>query len=194
MRMTTNWVFNEVRSITERNILIVKQKMSGLSDQQLRWKPTETTWNLLEIAAHLNEYAVFYHKAFLRRMEKTRFREPRENFVSSPLGRSAWISMKLGNAKNVKRKFNAPKLYNPTATPSLVKGNDVVTLLNGQRELLEILDKAAHVNIRKVKVPISISKIIRLRLGDALLFVGYHNERHFQQALNLMKSPQFPKK
>lgn len=194
MRMTTQWVFNEVRSITERNILILKQKMSGLSDQQLRWKPTEATWNLLEIAAHLNEYAVFYHQAFLRRMEKTRFREPRENFVSSPLGRSAWISMKLGNAKNVKRKFNAPKLYNPTATPSLVKGNDVVALLNGQRELLDILEKATQVNIRKVKVPISISKIIRLRLGDALLFVGYHNERHFQQALNLMKLPQFPKK
>jgi hypothetical protein len=60
--------------------------------------------------------------------------------------------------------------------------------------LLQILDLAAGVNIRKVKVPISISKIVRLRLGDALLFVAYHNERHIQQAINLMKLAQFPKK
>ena len=49
------------------------------------------------------------------------------------------------------------------------------------------------VNIRKVKIPISISKIIRLRLGDALLFVVYHNERHVQQALNVLNNPNFPK-
>jgi hypothetical protein len=63
-----------------------------------------------------------------------------------------------------------------------------------QQELLEVIDKAATVNIRKVKVPISISKLIRLRLGDALLFVAYHNERHLQQAINLTKLAQFPKK
>lgn len=192
--MSTQWVFSEVRSITERNLQVLKQKIAGLSDQQLRWKPNEQTWSLLEIAAHLNEYARFYHNAFTSRIAKTRFREPKDNFVSSPLGRSAWVSMKLGNAKNVKRKFNAPKGYNPTTTPELVTGHDIDTLLKGQQELLQILDAAAAVNIRKVKVPISISKIVRLRLGDALLFVVYHNERHVQQALNLIRLPQFPKK
>jgi len=192
--MTTQWVLSEVRTITERNIQVLKQRINGLSDKQLQWKPNESAWNIMEITAHLNEYARFYHEAFLRRIEKTRFREPRENFVSSPLGRSAWMSMKLGNAKNVKRKFNSPKSYNPTIAPELVKADGLETLVKGQRELLQILELAATVNIRKVKVPISISKIIRLRLGDGLLFVAYHNERHVQQALNLMKSPQFPKR
>ena len=192
--MTTQWVLSEVRSITERNIQVLKQRLGGLSEKQLNWKPNEYTWSILEITAHLNEYARFYHEAFQRRIEKTRFREPRENFVSSPLGRSAWMSMKLGNAKNVKRKFNSPKSYNPTIVPELTKADGLETLMKGQRELLQILELAATVNIRKVKVPISISKIIRLRLGDGLLFVAYHNERHMQQALNLLKSPQFPKR
>lgn len=192
--MSTQWVFSEVRTITERNVQVLKQKVAGLSENQLRWKPNEHTWSLLEIAAHLNEYARFYHNTFTSRIEKTRFREPKENFVSSPLGRSAWVSMKLGNAKNVKRKFNAPKGYNPTTTPELVTGDDITALLQGQQELLLILEAAAMVNIRKVKVPISISKIVRLRLGDALLFVAYHNERHIEQALKLTKNPQFPKK
>lgn len=192
--MTTQWVLNEVATITERNIQLLKEKFAGCSEQQMRWKPNDASWNLAEIFAHLNEYARFYHEAFQGRIEKTRFREPREQFASSPLGRSAWMSMKLGNAKNVKRRFNAPKAYNPLLNHSLVTGNDRATLLEHQHDLLNILEKCMEVNLRKVKVPISISKIIRLRLGDALLFVAYHNERHFQQAINLTKLSGFPKK
>ena len=59
------------------------------------------------------------------------------------LGRSAWMSMKLGNAKNVKRKFNSPKSYNPTIAPELVKADGLETLIKGQRELLQILELAA---------------------------------------------------
>lgn len=192
--MTTQWVFNELKTVTEKNLQQLRKRISGLSEKQLNWKPVESSWNLLEITAHLNEYAQFYHAAFSSRIEKTRFRQPKENFVSSPLGRSAWMSMKLGNAKNVKRKFNAPKQYNPTYSPDLVKADGVEQLIRAQQELLQLIETAAEVNIRKVKVPISISKIIRLRLGDALLFVVYHNERHIQQALNLIQSPKFPKK
>lgn len=193
-RMATQWVFTEVKTVTERNLQVLKRKIAGLSEQQLRWRPNDQSWNILEIAAHLNEYARFYHDAFRQRIEKTRFREPKEHFVSSPLGRSAWVSMKLGNARNIKRKFNAAKAYNPLLHPELVSGNDVTELIAGHEELLTLAEQAKEVNIRKVKVPISISKIVRLRLGDALLFVTYHNERHVQQALNLMALPQFPKK
>ena len=63
-----------------------------------------------------------------------------------------------------------------------------------QTELLDIIEKAQTVNMRRVKIPISISKIVRLRLGDALLFVAYHNQRHVQQVLNLKNNPNFPKK
>src|SRR6218665_3922422 len=133
--MTTQWVLQELRTVTERNLQQIKKRMSGLSEQQLRWKPSEGSWNILEIAAHLNEYARFYHTTFSDRMDKTRFRIPKDNFVSSPLGRSAWVSMKLGNAKNVKRKFNAPKQYNPTYTPELVREDGVQALISSQQEL-----------------------------------------------------------
>lgn len=192
--MTTQWVFNEIATITERNVKTIREKFNSLSEEQRAWKPTESEWSVNQIFAHLNAYANFYHAAFKRRIELTRFREPKENYVSSPLGRSAWVSMKLGNANNVKRKFNTPKAYNPVFTPALVKGNDIDIFMDYQEDLKHIILKATAVNIRKVKVPIAISKIIRLRLGDALLFVAYHNERHVQQALNVLKMKQFPKK
>ncbi|WP_343748592.1 DinB family protein [Fluviicola sp.] len=192
--MTTQWVFNEVATITERNIQQLKSKFSHYSENQLTWKPNPETWSLAEVFAHLNAYAKFYHQTLNDRIDRTRFRTPRINYTSSPLGKSAWVSMKLGNARNVKRKFNAPNEYNPTVNPSLVTGNEISALLQGQQEFLTIIEKSVAVNLKKVKVPISISKLVRLRLGDALLFVAYHNDRHMEQALKLTKHPQFPKK
>lgn len=190
--MTTNELFEEVKQITQQNIETVREKLTHLSESQKNWKKDANSWSINEIFSHLNQYADYYHQTFKRKIEKTRFREPRENFISSPLGRSAWKSMKLGNARNIKRRFKAPRSYNPSLHPELVQGNDVETFLSGQEELLQIFEAARSINIRKAKIAISISKIVRLRFGDALLFVVYHNERHVQQAINLIGNSKFP--
>ena len=192
--MTTKELLNDIKSITLTNLDVIRKKIVYLNEEQKSWKINDTSWSINEIFAHMNEYAKFYHSTFKTRIASTRFREPISVFISSPLGRSAWQSMKLGNAKNVKRKFKSPKASNPTVDISLLTGNEVSDLEKGQEELLTILESAEAVNLRKVKVPISISKIIRFRLGDALLFVSYHNERHIQQVLNVMAHQNFPKK
>lgn len=192
--MTTSELIQLLTRITGENLENVEKSVKKLSEKQLNWRPNPGVWSVSEILAHLNEYASYYHETINDKIENTRFTSTKEAFVSSPLGRSAWKSMKLGNAKNIKRKFKAPKTYNPTLDPELVKGNEFETFTQSQRDLLELFEKAQNVNLRRVKIPISISKIVRLRLGDALLFVVYHNQRHVQQLLNLVKSPNFPKK
>ncbi len=192
--MTTKQLIEDVRLITMNNLELIRKKISFLNEDQKSWKINQSSWSINEIFAHMNDYAKFYHSTFLERIEKTRFREPNSIFMSSPLGRSAWKSMKLGNAKNVKRKFKSPRANNPSIDISLLTGNEVSDFEKGQVELLSIIDKATTVNLRKVKVPISISKLIRFRLGDALMFVIFHNERHIQQVINVMEHPKFPKK
>jgi uncharacterized damage-inducible protein DinB len=191
--MTTSQLVSELRGITQTNIDLIRKKFSHLNDQQKNWRKDSESWSINEVFAHLNEFAHYYHQAFTSKIERTRFNEPKDVFISSPLGRSAWKSMKLGNLKNIKRKFKAQRIYNPLIHSELVKGKDSVIFESNQIELLKIIDKAELVNLRKVKVPISISKIVRLRLGDALLFVVYHNERHMQQALNILSNNKFPK-
>jgi len=192
--MYTKDLLEEVKGITLSDLELVNKKIAYLNNEQLSWKPSENVWNIKEVIAHLNEYAKFYHAAFIERITKTRFTSPGEVFISSPLGRSAWKSMKLGNAKNVKRRFKAMRSYNPSSETSLVTGNEISTIQKELNEFLKIIEMSANVSLRRVKIPISISKIIRLRLGDALLFVTYHNERHFQQIANLMAMREFPKK
>jgi hypothetical protein len=190
----TSELFHELQMITEENIDLVQKKVTHLGKNQLTWSPTKDSWSIQDILAHINKYAEFYNAAFLERIQKTKFREPKETFTSSPLGRSAWRSMKLGNAKNIKRKFRAPKGTNPKIDTDLISGNEVHDFLNYQHMLLDILEKAKSVNIRKAKVGISISRIVRLRMGDAFMFVIYHNQRHIQQIIHLLNHPKFPKK
>jgi len=192
--MTGEEVINDLKKLTAENCTLVEKKMKHLSEDQLNWKPSADSWSLNEVFAHLNEYARFYHAAFQEKIVSTKFRTPSQNFMSSPLGRAAWKSMKLGNAKNVKRKFRAISSYNPSVTAGIVKGNDCQLFIDRQYDLLEILESAKSINIRKVKTPISLSKIIKFRIGDAFYFVIYHNERHIQQALNVLNNANFPRK
>lgn len=192
--MTSSELIGQLITVTNDNRLFVEKKISFLSADQLNWQKTTNSWSIRQTLMHLNEYARFYHTEFVKRIDQTRFKEPIPHFVSSPLGKSAWKSMKLGNAKNIKRRFHSPKQYNPLVNKELTDNDSVANFLRHQYELLQILDSATHVNLRKVKIPISISKIIRLRLGDALQFVIYHNERHVQQLKNIMSQPEFPRK
>lgn len=192
--MTGNELLDSLQTITKANKTFVEKKVMHLSDEQLNWKPSPTIWSMNEIFAHLNEYASYYHPTFEKVIGKTKFRKPTQNFLSTPLGSAAWKSMKLGKARNVKRKFKALSSLNPTSSPELVKGSDQKVFLEGQVELERILELARTINIKRAKTALQISKIIKFRLGDAMNFVVYHNERHIQQAKNLLDHKQFPKK
>jgi hypothetical protein len=192
--MTSKQLLEEIKGITSTNIEVIRKRIIFLNDEQKSWKPNKNAWSINEIFAHLNEFVKFYHPTFQQAIATTKYTDPVEIYTPSPLGKSAWKSMKLGNLKNIKRKFKSARSYNPSIDKSLIKGEDVSNFESAQKELIEIIDSAYSVNLRKVKVPVSISKIIRFRLGDALLFVTYHNERHMQQALNVVNHPLFPRK
>lgn len=191
--MITEALISELKKVTLDIMHQADQKFSHLSDNQKNWRKDSASWSINEVYAHLNEFAHYYHPIFQSKIENTRFKEPKDVFISSPLGRSARKAMKLGNAKNIKRKFKTERSYNPTLLNQLVNNQGVQTFETNQHAFLRIIDLASQVNMRKVKIPLSISKLIRLRLGDALLFTAYHNERHIYQAIAVLNHPQFPK-
>ncbi|MBW7869065.1 MAG: DinB family protein [Brumimicrobium sp.] len=190
----TDELLFRLRRITEDNMTFVSKKCRHLGENQLHWRRTKDSWNILEVLAHLNSLVNFYHPLILNKIKKTKFTTPSDTFVSSQLGRSAWKSIQLGRANNIKRKFRAQRTHNPTILPELVEKNTIEKFEKNQLELLNILDLAKHVNLKKAKVPISFSRIVRLRLGDVLQFVIYHNERHIQQIKNILENKNFPDK
>jgi hypothetical protein len=191
--MTSVQLLQELIDKTEANRSFIKKSVIHMSSNQLNWQKNNQSWSINHVLGHLNEYAKYYHTEFKRKIEHTRFTEPLDSFVSSPLGKSAWRAMKLGNAQNIKRSFKSPKLYNPLINTSIATTDPSDEFIANQTVLIDLLNAARNVNLKKVKIPISISKIVRLRLGDALQFVIYHNERHMQQIKRIIEQPDFPK-
>ena len=51
-----------------------------------------------------------------------------------------------------------------------------------QKKMLKLLDAARKVSLNKTKTSISIIPVVKLKLGDTLRVVIYHNDRHLAQA------------
>ena len=51
-----------------------------------------------------------------------------------------------------------------------------------QRQILALLDQAKGVNLDQIKTGISLTKWIKIKLGDTFRVLIYHNQRHIKQA------------
>lgn len=141
----------------------------------LNFKSSIKQWSILECIEHLNLYSRFY----LPEIEKAIIAAPISDshyFQSNFLGNYFVNMIKASNSKKIK----ATRQMDST-------GSDLNSLtLNRFIENLQILDtllqKSLRVDLSKVKTAISLTKLLKLRLGDTLRFLVYHNERHILQA------------
>ena len=76
--------------------------------------------------------------------------------------------------------MKSPKDKNPVNSDLTATTLD--RLLKQLELLKQLLNQSRKVNLIKAKTPISISKLIKLRLGDTFRFFTYHIERHIAQA------------
>ena len=66
---------------------------------------------------------------------------------------------------------------------SKLEVNVVDTFLKGQQTLLKQLEQAKMFSLNDRCIPVTFTKLLKLRLGDALRFMVYHNQRHVEQAM-----------
>ncbi|RKE92296.1 DinB family protein [Ichthyenterobacterium magnum] len=180
--MTSKDLIQDLLEATRKNINQV-EAYNQLSLEILNWKSTPESWSVLECIEHLNRYSDFYIPEIEKQIDASKHK-------ASEVFKSGW----LGNyfAKNMlpKEKLNTMKTFksmNPLGS-NLSKG--VLTkFIDQQHKLLNLLDKSKKVNLTKTKTAISISKLIKLRLGDTFRVVIYHNQRHIVQAeKNILKA------
>ena len=185
-------LIEKLSKLTDSMSEVVQKEFSSLSTEQLNWQPNDKCWSIAQCLAHLNAYYRYYNPVFNGKISNTRFTNPGEFFSSSPLGVAVYRSVKLGKVKNVKRKLKSRKEYNPLVNQALTTENAVQEYLDHQTDFLEVLKAGMKINLRKTKCPLSLRPVVKLNLGDALIFMTYHNERHIQQALHLKSRSNFP--
>ena len=140
--------------------------------------PAEDKWSVAQVIAHLNSYGRYYLPAIGSAM-KNSTRQPAEYFNPGWLGDYFTKLMMPGT-----KKMRSPKDHRPEA---IEDSKPVINeFLEQQLTLLQLLEKAKHTNINKVRIPISIAKFIRLKLGDTFRFFIAHEQRHFVQVKNIL--------
>jgi|694.fasta_scaffold33216_5 hypothetical protein len=189
----TQILLNELKQINASCLRFVEDKLQDLSDQQLKWKPNAKSWSILEVFAHLNAHAHYYQNIIHKKIIEHKGTEPSAIFVSSPLGRATWRLVQLGKMRNIKRRVKSARVFNPEYFGLDIERQEMQVFLEYLKGMVQILAEAEQVNLRKIKLPMAVSKFVYLRLGDALMFHVYHNDRHVEQINQLLNHKKFPK-
>lgn len=158
------------------------EKFKQMPIEQLNWKKDSKSWSILECLEHLNLYGDFY----LPEIEKSMATSSKPAvllFKSGILGDYFAKSMLPREKLN---KMNTFKDKNPSGS-SLNKSH-IDRFIEQQQKTLELLDKARKINLTQTKTGTSISRWIKLRLGDTFRVIIYHNERHIVQANKVLKT------
>ena len=178
--MQAQELLNKLRVITNQNSTIVEDFIK-LDTSELNYRLDTNSWSILECIAHLNRYFKFYIPEIQKQIEQAPSIDSRE-FKTGTLGNYFVKTMDPTQNNKPMKTF---KSMNPIHS-NLTK-DTLYDFLNYQKQLLVLLDLAAQVSLTKTKTAISISKFIRLRLGDTLRVVIYHIERHIKQAERIIK-------
>ncbi len=147
--------------------------------------PTPGQWSIAQILEHINSYSRIY----LPEIDK--------GISNSQSQRSAWFNsgfwgnyftnmMRPKDVFEVKNKMKAMKAHTPHN--KLNPGKVLDEFTEQQHRLLQLLDMAKMRDLNAIKIPLSLTKLIKFKLGDTFRFLIAHEQRHFVQARNAIKT------
>ncbi|MBZ5859493.1 DinB family protein [Flavihumibacter profundi] len=139
-------------------------------------------WNTLQVLEHLNSYYRYYLPLMEHKMElSTKHAQPL--FKPGWLGDYFTRSMLPKNG-TISNKMKAVKSHSPN--PKLNSSHVIGEFLQWQRKLVHLLHLAERCDLNAIRIPISISPFIKLKLGDVFRFIIAHNQRHQVQIGKLL--------
>jgi hypothetical protein len=142
-------------------------------------------WSIVQILEHLNAYGRYYLPAIEKAMAfKTK--EVPAWFSPGFLGNYFTNSMKPKNVFEIKNKMKAMKSY---SFPNSLNVDTVLKEFEEQQQkLIQLLDLAKDRDLNSIRIPVTISKLVKLKLGDTFRFLIAHEQRHMIQARNTLKA------
>jgi hypothetical protein len=179
MKISTLALLNELKDRTSQH-LEYAQTLTLKTEEELNFRTSQDSWSTLECLEHLNRYGDFYIPEITNRIIASKT-FPQDIFKPGILGNYFAKSMLPKEKLN---KMKTLKTMNPIH--SKLNKDVVDTFIKQQERMLELLDAAQDVDLEKIKTSISISKLIKLKLGDTFRFVIYHNLRHIGQIKRIL--------
>lgn len=157
------------------NLLEQTKKLLDLPEEVLKWRYANGSWSVLECIEHLNLYGKYYLPQIKKHIEATTT-QPENTIRKGWLGNYFAQSMLPGNHMKPMKTFKSKNPINQQLSKSTLH-----EFIAQQALMLELLEASKRISLNKVKIPTSISVLIRLKLGDTFQFLINHQLRHFNQ-------------
>jgi hypothetical protein len=168
-----------------RQLVAATEHLQLADPVKLSYPPEEGKWSVAQVLEHLN----MYNRYYLPQIEKAMVHIPKEVnswFVPGFFGDYFTRMMMPRNVYEVKNRMKAMKGYRPD------RGVNVESVfrefVEHQNKLIQLMETAKKRNLDQIRIPITISKLIRLKLGDTFRFLVAHEQRHMIQARNAMRA------
>lgn len=181
MALTSENLTQELLELTLKNLNSIKE-LRNQSIENLNYKPNPDSWSVLECIEHLNRYGDFYIPEISKRIIASKHE-------SAKYFKSNWLGNYFSKAVSYHEKINKMKTFkemNPLNANLTI--NTIDKFIDQQHQIIELLDQSKSINLDKTKTSITISKLIKLRLGDTFRILINHNERHIKQAENVLNN------
>ena len=175
--------------LTNRTKQLIQEAESFMQqpEEVLNYKQDATSWSVLECLEHLNLYGRFYLPEIKKRISEQSSSSSPSVLLQRGKGesvfKSGWLGNYFANSMLPKAKLNKMKTFKSMNPLNSKLDKQVIhEFVNQQTELLQLLEDARKISLNETRTAISISKLIKLKLGDTFRFVIYHNQRHMVQA------------
>jgi hypothetical protein len=168
-----------------RQVIAAAEHLKTADPVKLGYSAQEGSWSVAQVIDHLNKYTRHY----LPLIEKAMVQIPKESnawFISGFWGNYFTKMMMPKNVYEVKNKMKTGKFFSPEKTANIQAVFN--EFIQHQNKLLQLLEIARRRNLNTIHIPITISRLIRLKLGDMFRFLVAHEQRHMMQARNAIKA------
>lgn len=159
-------------------------QFQNLTKKELLQAATDGGWSIAQCLEHLNSYGDYYLPLIEKNLKGADNQSENGSFKSSWLGN---YFIRMMEPTTGKKKFKAFKGHIPVL--ELDAYAVIAEFIRQQEQLLDLLKKAEKLDLNSIRIPISITRFIKLKLGDVFQFIIAHDERHIQQAMRVHKNP-----
>lgn len=177
-------LINQLQSDVKQ-IIAAAEHLQTADPVKLSYSHAEGQWSVAQVLEHLNAY----NRHYLPLIEKSMVHISKDTnawFVPGFWGNYFTKMMMPKNVFDIKNKMKTAKTYSPDKSVNV----EAVfkEFFQHQNKILQLLDVAKRRNLNNIHIPITISKLIRLKLGDMFRFLIAHEQRHMIQARNAIKA------
>ncbi len=161
------------------------EHLTNIEKSNLVYAVNEGKWSVVQCLEHLNAYGRHYLPA-IENAIAVKSGEKSAWFNSGFLGDYFTKTMKPTNVYEIRNKMKGNKNY---SFPNSLNVDTVIKEYIDQKvKLQQLLDIANDRDLNSIRIPITLTKMIKLKLGDLFRFLIAHEQRHMVQARNTLKT------